>query len=200
MSSILREIVGWVMLAAVIIGGLSYASRAHDRDTATAARNAVREATLDSAIARFARQVPVTDTHVVIAKHFYERTHDSLTREIAAAPGDVVPKSTCLAALATDSTRCHAALDSANRSIVVRDSLIDSLRAKVRTFIPSPLPRWSLFASGFYEPSTKAMTGEASTSYRLAGPVSIAARTSLRYRRDSAATARLEAGLSYRFR
>jgi hypothetical protein len=133
MSTIFREVVGWIMLAALVVTAVWFAMWEHRRETTRDAVVTAQIASLDSAIAHVVQIRAHVDTQYLKATTIYYTTHDSAVQTIVQSAHDSVSKQDALTMLHDDSLHCAAALVACEARVQAADSATALWRTKAQT-------------------------------------------------------------------
>jgi hypothetical protein len=147
----------------------------NDRRLQYDARLITQLSTLDTVIARLNRTKSRADTLYLKATTIYQRTSDSVIREIAAVRGDSVGKGEAIAAAKSIKNTCDLALNACDSAQKVRDQLIDSLRRRsvLLEHHTTERPRFTIYGVGMSEFGIRGFAARTGSEYRLTGPLSL---------------------------
>ncbi len=200
----MKTIITWLGIFAMLSLVAWGVIREHDARTIRDAQDRVHLVALDSAIAYLTTAKSRSDTVYVATVEHFHTTHDSVTREIGATPGDSIGKPQALAAVERVTTSCSAVIAACEARARISDALADSLRRSnvilARAHIAGAA-RMSLYGEALYDPLDQAAVLRTGLAARIAGPISALAEIEAEHN-DSTHNIRARAliGARYTFR
>lgn len=197
----MKTIITWLGIFGILSLVAWGVIREHDARTIRDAQDRVHLIALDSAIAYLTTAKSRADTVYVATVEHFHTTHDSVTREIGATPGDSIGKPQALAAVERVTTSCSAVVAACEARARISDALADSLRRSNVILARAHIARMSLYGEALYDPLDQAAVLRTGLAAHIAGPISALAEIEAE-RNDSTHNIRARAliGARYTFR